>query len=561
MLPGAASDETPPEASAGGNSFHCALDPSCPEILVVGDPHAEIGGNPAPFRGYGDPSLEYDPDTGDLWMTYSWLDVLISDPGPPPVVDFGVRTHLARSTDGGATWTYVREMNSTVPISHPDSSAQGWTIHEVSTLARRGPGDWEALWLTYFDPYGPPQRSDYYYARSVATTPEDLGDTSTPWIRTNSTSASWGAVHNLSAMPELADCTVLTEAGLFTHGGETYLMTNCVVFDGVRQPEEERLVLLREEAAGYSYAGILLDYDDAVDLGGERVEQADLAVAQNGAVLLIVTPIQAGQPEHLGCVVLEVTDIANAEVRRDGSGDAVRFFEITGEDPIHGAGLCAYDAQSESGVLMVLHDFTPSPFDMEFSLRATGIHPLGLDTDGDGLADTADANDDNDAFTDALETACGSDPLNAASRPERIDGAFAGGDDDGDAAIDEGLPGGSETLDCDGDGFAGTVEAHVFASGTRDQDPCGTTAWAADLIGGAFSGNLVNVQDLATFLGPVRYLNTDVGTNPGDARFDVLPGATFGEDINIQDLAEIVVFVPPMLGVRAFNGPECPWAP
>jgi hypothetical protein len=552
----------PDDARAGGNTFHCSFDASCPEVPVAGDPYAQIGGNPAPFRGYGDPSLEYDPDTGELWLAYSWLDVLISDPGPPAVVDFGVRTHIAKSTDNGATWAYDHEVNATLSTLHPDTSAQGWTIHEVSTIARRGAGDWEALWLTYFDPFGPaPERSDFYYTRSLATAPEDLGDVATPWIRTNGTSASWGVTHNLSAMPELADCTALTEPGLFALGGATYLLTNCVVFDGPnRQPQEERLVLLREGTSGYSFAGTLLDYDDAADLGGERVEQADLALSANGAILLFVTPIQATQPEHLGCTVMEVTDLETAEVRRDSSGEAVRLFEFTGDGAM-GPGGCTYDRENESGALMVLRDLTPSPFDLEFSIRATGVHPLGIDSDSDGLADTADGDDDNDALSDAIETACGSNPLIASSVPERTDGAFAGLDEDGDTLIDEALPAGGAGADCDRDGYVGSAETHVFSSASPGQDPCGTGAWPADLIGGAFSGNRVNVQDLATFLGPVRYLNTDVGTHPGDVRWDVVPGSTFGVDINIQDLAQITVVAPPMLGVRALSGPDCPWPP
>ena len=33
-----------------------------------------------------------------------------------------------------------------------------------------------------------------------------------------------------------------------------------------------------------------------------------------------------------------------------------------------------------------------------------------VDTDGDGVGDNADLNDDGDAWTDAEETSCGSDP-------------------------------------------------------------------------------------------------------------------------------------------------------
>jgi hypothetical protein len=112
-----------PSVAAPPVTFHCTLDVACPAITVAGDPFATIGPGPAPFRGYGDPELAYDPSTGTLWLTYSWLDVLISDPGPPPVIDFGVRTHLARSDDNGVTWTFVDSLNETLPISHPDTAA------------------------------------------------------------------------------------------------------------------------------------------------------------------------------------------------------------------------------------------------------------------------------------------------------------------------------------------------------------------------------------------------------------------------------------------------------
>jgi hypothetical protein len=150
--------------------------------------------------------------------------------------------------------------------------------------------------------------------------------------------------------------------------------------------------------------------------------------------------------------------------------------------------------------------------------------------------------------------------LVSPNKPERIDGAHAGVDDDGDTQIDEALPGTSSTHDCDGDGFTGNAEAHVFQSTTvRDQDRCGSGDWPADLAGGMFSANKLNTLDLATYLGPVRHYNTDVGANAGNVRWDVIPGngvLTF--DINIQDLAYLVSQAPAMFHpMRAFNGPMC----
>jgi hypothetical protein len=196
-------------------------------------------------------------------------------------------------------------------------------------------------------------------------------------------------------MPQLADCTVFTEPALFAYSGDTYLATSCVVFDGgVRMYDQERLVLLREEAVGYSYAGFLLDSDDAVAFGGTTIEQADLAYARDGGLLLTVTPIDnGGSPEHLGCYVFEVTNLPSAQVLRDGGGTPVPLAHITGDDPVIGPGACTYDPASETGMLMHVHEHTPSPFDMQFTVRATGVHPtttLG-DSDGDTWANGAEA--------------------------------------------------------------------------------------------------------------------------------------------------------------------------
>ena len=133
-------------------------------------------------------------------------------------------------------------------------------------------------------------------------------------------------------------------------------------------------------------------------------------------------------------------------------------------------------------------------------------------------------------------------------------------------------------------GGSGYAENHVFSylpqtngNQKRCQEPDTTfpnTAphirpskrWPSDVAGaGAFSANKINIQDLAAFTNPIRYLNKDVGTNPSDVRLDIVPGSTVGADINVADLAALTSGVtgsPPMLGgVRAFGGPACPWSP
>jgi hypothetical protein len=187
----------------------------------------------------------------------------------------------------------------------------------------------------------------------------------------------------------------------------------------------------------------------------------------------------------------------------------------------------------------------------------------GTDEDADGVLDIDELN-------------CGGNHLNASIRPERLDGSHAGVDDDSDTQVDEPLPASAIAFDCDGDGYTGAVEYHIYSpSGTGNQRACGTNSfpptnppsaigWPSDLRGETtFSANRVNIVDLGTFVNPIRRINTDVGTTGGDRRWDIIPGAgVFPADINIADMAALITnrtAYPPMLkGARAFNGPVCP---
>ena len=212
------------------------------------------------------------------------------------------------------------------------------------------------------------------------------------------------------------------------------------------------------------------------------------------------------------------------------------------------------------------------------------------DTDGDGALDDVDSDDDGDLVSDVDEGPCGGDPLDAGSVPERVDGIFAGVSDDGDIDVDEALPGGASGFDCDGDGYTGDAEDHVYSYiGQLDGDqktcqeyetnftavdPNQTAAtpslrWPSDFNSSASpldSFNRLNILDIVSFLAPVKYFGTDIGTNPGDVRWDLTPGkGVFVTDINVQDITAMIAGpsgAPPMLGgAKALFGPVCPWAP
>jgi len=199
---------------------------------------------------------------------------------------------------------------------------------------------------------------------------------------------------------------------------------------------------------------------------------------------------------------------------------------------------------------------------------------------------------DGDTLDNRSEFYCGSPPGDGSKRPERIDGPFAGVDDDGDdpgdgSGIDEPLPPGAAPFDCDGDGWKGNEENLIYGdapSTASDQDPCGSSGWASDLAG---NNNIVNIQDLNSFLSPNRLVDDghglhnkmfhaldedgDTVIDPAMARWNLqTPPHTAATLINIGDLNAIITGAdgsparPPMFGgQQAFftNGGMCPWAP
>jgi uncharacterized repeat protein (TIGR01451 family) len=88
-----------------------------------------------------------------------------------------------------------------------------------------------------------------------------------------------------------------------------------------------------------------------------------------------------------------------------------------------------------------------------------------VDTDGDGVGDNADLDDDGDGYSDSDELTCGSDPLDAGSVPSDFDGDFipdcVDTDDDNDGVPDDedAFPYDStESQDTDGDSIGDNAD-------------------------------------------------------------------------------------------------------
>jgi hypothetical protein len=162
------------------------------------------------------------------------------------------------------------------------------------------------------------------------------------------------------------------------------------------------------------------------------------------------------------------------------------------------------------------------------------------DDDGDGTPDPCDGDDDDDGVGDGDDNC----PSARNSGQEDWDN-----DHDGDACEDS-----------DGDGYNDDDE---HSTGTDPGGPCGRNGWPSDLVPGGYQPNTINTQDMASFVAPVMRLNTSPGDPNFDARWDLIPGTTFGDWINIQDLAALksgVTGYPPMLNGAPAFGNRCPAA-
>lgn len=119
--------------------------------------------------------------------------------------------------------------------------------------------------------------------------------------------------------------------------------------------------------------------------------------------------------------------------------------------------------------------------------------------------------------------------------------------------------------DDDGDGFSNDTELHV---GTDPGDNCGSPdmskaghpsqSWPADLVTTTGEGE-IQLNDLLSFVTPIKHLNTSPGDPGYDQRWDLVPGkGSFGDTINLQDLTLLVTLKPAMFnGEPVFNGPSC----
>ncbi len=217
------------------------------------------------------------------------------------------------------------------------------------------------------------------------------------------------------------------------------------------------------------------------------------------------------------------------------------------------------------------------------------------DDDNDGIPDELDPDDDNDGTEDDVEIACGANPVDDTSVPERLGNSI---DDDADGQTDE-FQAPVSGQDCDGDGFRDEIEAALVwppddgdgattgsetgadcgdiqdndgdtivndgcasgvpTGGTGHQERCSDTSTKHDEVNDQWSVDFddngrLNINDITTFVFPVNHFLelVDDPVPNAHARWNL----NGDNKVNINDVSKVgVAFLKPLMfgGQPAFG--------
>jgi hypothetical protein len=277
---------------------------SATEVVVAGD---------TPAEGIFDPSLVYPTGAPGGAMAYSAVPDQMT-----------IRTHIAVSSDAGATWTYVAEANtpelnvsetSSDATECPGGACTGNLISEVSSIVY-DPTDPDAqkVWKLFSHRYLVGAGVNLHYrigTITLQTAPAVNGPWTAPQklIGWNSPApyTSTGVVANISTLPGSAqDCLVLTEPGAIVLPGALDLAVGCIYFEAGAPKIRIELLRSPDHGASWASAGTLLRPEDAGCLtAGASINAADLFASGGTEYIAATASDSAG---YHGCVVFPVGD-------------------------------------------------------------------------------------------------------------------------------------------------------------------------------------------------------------------------------------------------------------
>lgn len=343
------------------------------------------------FTGIGsvgifDPSMEKDPNSSRLWLTFSAVDPSTMWPAEN---HHAVTTHLAHSDDSGQTWTYDKIINTlkdvditvlTPPLNKGtwhnetsslvyDSAAPSgekwklfWHRYLLIDYAKIGlPSDYEGRhfehgWISFKQAASPDALDAASEVKLFGATSYDTGNNNL----NNPTLPPVGGAPTISlssAVPELNGCAVYAEPGAIYTNNKLFLALTCVM----TSPSVQFKVALLScnspcdptQESNWSFVRFVVSDTEAQAMGYTHLNGADLFKGADGKLYLSISPV-GNTPyvdSYKGCKILEFENIETGQLVTAGSTPKVIFSYNAGEDSFNGA--CTYDAAATfSGILL-----------------------------------------------------------------------------------------------------------------------------------------------------------------------------------------------------------------
>jgi hypothetical protein len=305
-----------------------------------------------PHNGFFDLSVEYGND-GIGWLAYSMVTV-------PKYVE----THLAKSTDQGKTWLYIKAINrwSAGSVNIRKGTQEGVWRYETPTLLF-DPKDIPARrWKLFVHRYlaiPPYKRGDRLFERGwieykYAATPDGRWSEGIRLFgkKENNCQVDLNTLHS-----DLRNFHHFTEPGSIAIDGTIYIsMDASVTPSGLGKWKQRKVVLVSSQDHGitWNYVGILTDYNDASAFGYVTMTGSSL-VKENERLFLMLTPTGAKgifkkNRAHDGTLVVEFHDIRHAKLKREAKGKLAVLKTL--KPDLNSGGLSDYDEQNTAGGIL-----------------------------------------------------------------------------------------------------------------------------------------------------------------------------------------------------------------
>lgn len=331
--------------------------------LIIANEHLE--------KGIYDPSVAYAPDGKTGWLAYSWVGGngnIVS--GKVSLGEY-ISTHLARTNDGGATWTFVQEINHSTDGTFAipgGKELKGVWRYEVPSLAS-DPTDpdpsrrWKLFVHHYFwERDGQAKQTHSWIGLFTAADPAGKWSDEEPLLAAgkNARVPDKKAPLDVNLLDSSLGKTVAyTEPGALARDGHLFLSLSAlsphIGLAGISVRYHIILLDSADHGATWKSLGALLTPEDAEYFGYDYFDGSSLAV-DGGKMFLLAVPGCRADPMHDGCVAFEVESMSPARLKRDSAGHPIISKYFPPQPSIRsgpGAGQACFDPGNIKGGLLM----------------------------------------------------------------------------------------------------------------------------------------------------------------------------------------------------------------